>query len=107
MEGQQKIQQMQFLEQNLQAILMQKQTLQMELNENVSALKEIENSEDTIYKVIGQLMISVPKDRTIEDLKNKEKLNSTRLKALEKQEEALQNQVQSLREDVMNSSNNN
>ena len=39
-----KIQEMQFLEQNLQNIILQKQALQMELSETNSALKEIENA---------------------------------------------------------------
>lgn len=103
MENQQKLQQMQFLEQNLQAILMQKQTLQMEKNENTSALEEIKKSKENVYKVIGQLMINVPKEKTIEELESKEKLIATRLKALEKQEEVLQKQVVSLRDEIINS----
>lgn len=103
MENQQKLQQMQFLEQNLQAILMQKQTLQMEKNENTSALKEIKETKENVYKVIGQLMINVSKEKTIEELESKEKLITTRLKALEKQEESLQKQVVSLRDEIINS----
>jgi prefoldin beta subunit len=99
----QKIQQMQFLEQNLQAILMQKQAFQMELSETISALKEIEKSKDDVYKVIGQLMIKVSKDKIKEELKNKEKLLEARLNSLTKQEESLTEQSNSLREEIMSS----
>ncbi|MCK4501265.1 prefoldin subunit [Candidatus Babeliales bacterium] len=67
---QNKIQEMQILEQNLQNLLMQKQAFQMELSETVSALKEIEKSSEDVYKVIGQLMIKVSKDKIKEELNN-------------------------------------
>ena len=102
-EQNQKIQQMQFLEQNLQNILMQKQAFQMELSETVSALKEIEKSSEDVYKVIGQLMIKVSKDKIKEELKNKEKLLETRMNTLTKQEESLTEQTNKLREEIMSS----
>lgn len=102
-EQNQKIQQMQFLEQNLQSILMQKQAFQMELSESVSALKEIEKSSEDVYKVIGQLMIKVSKDKIKEELKNKEKLLETRMNALTKQEETLTEQANKLREEIIGS----
>ena len=55
------IQEMQILEQNLQNILMQKQAFQMEITETQSALEEIENSGDEVYKIIGSLMIKSEK----------------------------------------------
>ncbi len=102
-EQNQKIQQMQFLEQNLQAILMQKQAFQMELSETVSALKEIEKSEEDVYKVIGQLMIKVSKDKIKEELNNKKRLFETRMDSLTKQEESLTEQVNNLREGIIGS----
>ena len=54
-----KIQQMQFMEQNLQSILMQKQAFQMEISETTSALNEVEKSKDDVYKIVGQLMIKI------------------------------------------------
>ena len=56
-----KLQEMQILEQSLQNLLMQKQAFQMELAETQSALKEIEKSGDEVFKVIGQLMIKTEK----------------------------------------------
>lgn len=98
---QEKIQQMQFLEQNLQAILMQKQAFQMEINETVSALSEVEKSEDSVYKMAGQLMIKVSKETVKDELQKKEKLLKTRLEALEKQEESLSEQATQIREEIL------
>jgi len=101
---QEKLQQMQFLEQNLQSILMQKQAFQMEINETTSALKEVENSEGDIYKLVGQLMIKTSKDKTKEELENKKKVFEKRLKLLDKQEEVLSEQAKKLREEVVEAS---
>ena len=46
-----KIQEIQFLEQNLQNLLMQKQAFQMELSETQAALKELENSGEEVFKI--------------------------------------------------------
>ena len=59
-----KIQEMQFLEQNFQNLILQKQAFQMELSETNSALKEIEKAGDEVFKIIGQLMIKTDKSST-------------------------------------------
>jgi len=102
---QEKIQKLQFLEQSLQQILMQKQAFQMDLSENISALEEIKKSDDTVYKVIGQLMIKVDKEKITEELIGKEKIIKTRIDSLEKQEQALSDQATSIREELMKSVN--
>jgi prefoldin beta subunit len=104
-EQNQKIQQLQFLEQSLQSILMQKQAFQMEVSETDSALKEIENSKDDVYKIIGQLMIKVSKNKIKEELENKKKLMETRLNNLEKQEESFRKKVEELRKEFVSSNN--
>ena len=85
-ENDKKMQEMQILEQNIQNILLQKQAFQMELSETESALKEVENSKEEVYKIIGQLMIKKNKKEILEELKNKQKLLDIRIKALDKQE---------------------
>jgi prefoldin beta subunit len=98
---QNKIQELQMLEQNLQNILMQKQAFQMELSESIAALKEIEKSGDEVFKIVGQLMIKSDKKKMIEELKNKEKILSLRTKTIEKQENSLTEQLQKLQEEIM------
>jgi len=103
MENQEKIQELQFLEQNLQNLLMQKQTFDMELAETKAALKEVEGADDEVFRIIGQLMIKSDKKRIKEDLENKEKLLDLRVKAIEKQESPLTEKLDKLREEVMKS----
>ncbi len=99
----QKIQEMQLIEQNLQNLLLQKQAFQMELSETESALKEIENSGDEVFKIIGQLMIKTDKLKMKEELSNKEKILNLRTKTIEKQESSLLEQIDKIREEVMKS----
>lgn len=96
-----KIQEIQFLEQNLQNFLLQKQSFQMELSETKSALKEIEGSGDKVFKIIGQLMIQTDKEKMKKELKDKEKFLDLRLKTIEKQENSLTNQLEKLRDEIL------
>lgn len=96
-----KIQEMQMLEQNLQNILLQKQAFQMELTETQSAINEVRDSGDEVYKIVGQLMIKSDKSKIKEELLGKEKILELRTKSLDKQEAILTKQLEKLREEVM------
>ncbi|MEK6817343.1 MAG: prefoldin subunit beta [Nanoarchaeota archaeon] len=96
------IQELQFLEQNIQNIFFQKQAFQMELTETQSALREIENSQEDAYKLIGQLMIKVPKSKIIGELSEKEKLLNLRINNLEKQEKSFSEKLEQLRGKILN-----
>ena len=100
-----KIQEMQFLEQNFQNLVFQKQAFQMELSETNSALKEIEKAGDEVFKIIGQLMIKTDKSNTKKELEDKKKVLDLRVKAIEKQEASLSGQLEKLREEVVKSVN--
>jgi len=97
----QKIQEMQILEQNLQNILMQKQAFEIELNETTSALKEIEKSGEEVFKIIGQLMIKTEKAKIKKDLENKKNVLELRAKTLGKQESTFTEKLTELREEIM------
>jgi prefoldin beta subunit len=101
MTEEQKIQEMQMLEQNLQNLLLQKQAFQMELSETESALNAINGSGDEVFKIIGQLMIKTEKSTIKEELENKKKILELRTKTIEKQESSLTEQLGKLREEVM------
>jgi prefoldin beta subunit len=100
-----KIQEMQILEQNLQNILLQKQAFQMELSETESALNEIERAGEDVFKIIGQLMIKTDKSKVKDELLNKKKIIDIRVKTLQKQEVALSNKIEEIREEIMKSVN--
>lgn len=104
MEDNNKFQEMQILEQNLQSLLFQKQAFQMELSETKTALGEIEKAGEEVFKIVGQLMIKANKSKVKEDLENKEKLLSLRLQTLEKQETAISEKIEAIREEVLGNS---
>jgi prefoldin beta subunit len=96
-----KLQEMQILEQNLQQMVYQKQAFQMELSETISALKEIEKSSEGVFKVIGQLMIKKEKSEIEKELKEKEKILKLRVESIEKQETPLREKLEKIREELM------
>jgi len=98
-----KIQEIQFLEQNLQNLLMQKQAFQMELSETQAALKELENSGEEVFKIIGQLMIKTDKSKMKKELAEKEKIINLRTATIEKQENSLAKKLTSLRDEIIKS----
>jgi prefoldin beta subunit len=96
-----KIEEMQILEQNLQSLLYQKQAFQMELSETQSSIKEVEEAKDDVFKIVGQLMIKSDKKKVLDDLSNKEKLLELRIKSIEKQENSFLEKIEALKEEVL------
>lgn len=101
-ETQEKIQVLQALEQNLQAILLQKQAFQAELNEAESALSEIGKTKDDIYKITGQIMLKADKPNIEKELGERKDILSIRLKSIDKQENLLKEKLEKLKEEVTN-----
>ena len=101
-----KLQELQILEQSLNNILLQKQMFQMELSESESALREIETSKDEVFKIVGQIMIKTDKEKVNSDLLNKKKLIELRMKSLEKQEMTLASKMEEVRDELMKSQKN-
>jgi prefoldin beta subunit len=79
---------LQQLQQNLQAIMMQKQQLEVESVETDRALEELKKAgpEDAVYKNAGSVLIKAKKDEVIKELEEKKELSSTRVMVLGKQE---------------------
>jgi prefoldin beta subunit len=76
------------LQQNLQAIMMQKQQVELESAEIDRALEDLKKvaPDDTVYKSAGPLLIKGNKDDLIKELEEKKELSKTRLMVLSKQE---------------------
>jgi prefoldin beta subunit len=79
---------LQQLQQNLQAIMMQKQQVEVELMETERALEELRKTgqEDTVYKSAGPLLIKSNKEDLLKELGEKKELSNTRVMVLAKQE---------------------
>jgi prefoldin beta subunit len=99
----QRIQELQILEHNLQQLLMEKQTLQVELNEVSQALEEVKKSTGDIYKVLSGVMLLADKKIVGADLEERKKVLELRLKSLDKQESLVGEKTQKLRSDINNS----
>ncbi|MDH5268234.1 MAG: prefoldin subunit beta [Candidatus Bathyarchaeota archaeon] len=95
---QQRLLRLQQLQQTLQAVLMQKQQLELELTEVEQALSELEKLTDsaTIYKSIGSLLVKAEKGKVITELNERKDLLNMRINVLGKQEERLRTQVKDL-----------
>lgn len=99
-ETQEKITQLQMLEQSMQSSSMQKQQLNNQLLEIDSALKELGTTAKA-YKIVGNIMVSAEKPDLESELKKKKELIELKIKSLEKQEERFRGKAQSLQEEVM------
>jgi len=79
---------LQQLQQNLQAIMMQKQQVEIEIVETDRALEELKKigTEDIVYKSAGPLLIKSKKEDLLKDLGEKKELSNTRVMVLTKQE---------------------
>ena len=82
----------------LRAISLSKQQLQAQLLEIKEALEELEKAheDDKVYKIIGRVMISAPKDRVEKELQERKDTIETRLMTLQKQETLLKKQLEDL-----------
>ena len=86
------------LQQNLQAILMQKQQVEMELSEIEKAVSELKKvaSGETVYKFAGSIMVKVNRDEIMKELEEKRELANTRTLILSKQETRVRESVKEL-----------
>ncbi|MDO8623397.1 MAG: prefoldin subunit beta [archaeon] len=103
-ESEQKVQELQFLEQNFQNILLQKQAFELELGETNSAMEELETSNEEVYKIIGQLMIKTEKNKVKNDLSQKLKLIELRIKTLDKQEKSINDRIEIIKKEIFEDS---
>jgi prefoldin beta subunit len=76
------------LQQNLQAVQMQKQQVEAELSETDRALEELKNTPEgeQIFKYAGNLLIKVTKENITKELQEKKEVSNTRTLVLGKQE---------------------
>ncbi|MGD8300618.1 MAG: prefoldin subunit beta [Nitrosopumilaceae archaeon] len=88
---QEQLMKMQQSQQNLQAIMQQKQQIQMEKIETEKSLEELKKAsdEDIVYKHAGTILIKSSKKELIDELEERQELTKTRSTVLEKQETRL------------------
>lgn len=100
-ETENKIAQLQLLEQNIQNFLLQKQTFQTQAIEIDNAIEELDKTKGQTYKIVGAIMVSSEKEDLKKDLKNKREVIDLRIKSIEKQENQLKEKASKLQSEVI------
>ena len=101
-EDEQKINQLQLLEQNIQNLSLQRQQFQAQLIEIENALKELETTTEA-YKIISNIMVLTKKEDLTKELKQRKEVTEIRIKNLEKQEEQLRSKAKDLQKEILSS----
>jgi prefoldin beta subunit len=85
-------------QQNLQAVMAQKQQVELELGETEKALEELSKASDseTVYKFAGNLLVKVKKEDVVKELNEKKELANTRKMVLAKQESRFRESLKDL-----------
>ena len=99
-EMQEKIRQLQMIEQQLQQLMLQKQTHQLQVMETDSALKELSGAGEA-YKIIGSIMVLTNRESLEKDLKEKKETAELRISSLEKQEAKTRERASALQKEVI------
>lgn len=88
------------IQQTLQAVVAQRQQVEMELMSVEKALEELEKADDNtvVYKSVGSLLIKADRRKLIEELKDQKELLNARLTVLNKQETRARAQLKEARE---------
>ncbi len=101
---QEKVRQLQMLEQALQQLLLQKQTFHLQLMETESALKELQGTQEA-YKIVGNIMVLTKKEELEKELNEKKETTELRISSLEKQETRTREKASSLQKEIIASMN--
>jgi len=99
---QNQIAQLQQVQQQIQAIAMQKSQLEAMQKESGMALEELEKlAEDAVvYRNVGDLVIKTSRNEALDKLKDRQETVSLRLQSIARQEERLANRFKQLQEQI-------
>jgi len=99
------VEEFQTYQQQLQSLIMQKETLKMQDIEMDRALEELNSSKETkAYKITGNVMISKPVEELKKDLGETKEAIEIKIKSFEKMEEKFNSRLKELQtklKDVM------
>jgi len=88
------------LQQTLQAVVAQKQQLEIEMTETDRALSELEKvtGETPVYKSVGSILVKADKEALLTELKEKKELLNTRVTVLGRQEERTRERIKEVQQ---------
>jgi prefoldin beta subunit len=91
--------QAQAYQQQMQAYMMQKEQLSIQLMEINKAMEDLEKTKEAeVYRISGPVLIKTKKADATKDLKEKQDLIKMRLSQIEKKEKGIKDKVDDLRE---------
>ncbi len=97
----QQIQKLQQLEQNLQSLMMQRQSFQSQFLDTENALKEMQVPQKEVYKIMGTIMINISQEEIKKELEEKKEILDLRIKSIEKQEDILRKESEKIKKEVL------
>lgn len=93
--------QFQAYQQQLQAVLIQKESLKLQDLEIEKALEELEKTkEKKAFKIAGQIMVLKPVEELKNELKELKENTELRIKSLEKSEERISEKLKNLQKEI-------
>ncbi|MCJ7770599.1 prefoldin subunit beta [Candidatus Bathyarchaeota archaeon] len=101
---QEQLQRLQQLQQTLEAVVAQRQQLEMESVEVNRALSELEKiaDEGLVYKSIGSLLVRAEKKKVIDELVERKELLATRIMVLQRQQTRADERLKELQKSIQN-----
>jgi prefoldin beta subunit len=98
-EAQQILMELQTYQQQMQTVLMQKESLNIQNMEIGKALEELGKTEhDDVYKAVGPILIKSTKKDLVKELNEKKEMIDIRVKSLQKQETRLKDKLKEAQE---------
>ena len=91
---------LQQLQQTLQAVMTQKQQLEIEASETDKAISELDKVTDQtpVYKSVGSLLVKSDRQTLLTELKERKELLGTRITVLGRREERTKERIEGLQE---------
>lgn len=99
---QHQLNQFQQLQQQAQAVAVQKQSVDIQLNETTTALEELKKTEPgvEVFKTAGNLLIKVERDSTLEELEDKVETLKLRQQTMSRQEERVLKKLEEMQASI-------
>ncbi len=90
------------LQQSFEFITSQKIQLESTLRESELAIEELEkiNTDDTVYKAIGGILVKSEKNKLLDEKKSLKVTLEMRLKTLQQKEERVKSQIETMRKSL-------
>jgi len=97
---QEQLARLQQLQQTLQAVMSQKQQLEIEVSETDKAVSELDKVTDQtpVYKSVGSLLVKADRQTLLTELKERKELLGTRITVLGRQEERTKERLKELQD---------